>query len=209
MTPASCRSTKRYPASPARRNSATGFAGLIRESVWTHYLKLFLGHAAYAQTLVLAIFMGGMAIGAAAAARSAASIRHPLPTYVVIEAAIGVLAIASHPVFIGATDGFYDIAFVQHLGGFPFAAGKRGLATLLILPQSSLLVAASLVTGAASFTCEIGWIRMISIVLGSETHSFELMLSTFIPALALRGFGSGSALTGRRIRMCPSRISRS
>ena len=35
---------------------ASGFAGLIYESIWTHYLKLFLGHAAYAQTLVLAIF---------------------------------------------------------------------------------------------------------------------------------------------------------
>ena len=39
----------------------SGFAGLIYESIWSHYLKLFLGHAAYAQTLVLAIFMGGMA----------------------------------------------------------------------------------------------------------------------------------------------------
>ncbi len=29
----------------------SGLAGLIYESVWTHYLKLFLGHAAYAQTL--------------------------------------------------------------------------------------------------------------------------------------------------------------
>lgn len=48
---------------------ASGFAGLIYESIWTHYLKLFLGHAAYAQSLVLAIFMGGMAIGAAGAAR--------------------------------------------------------------------------------------------------------------------------------------------
>ena len=41
----------------------SGFAGLIYESIWSHYLKLFLGHAAYAQTLVLAIFMGGMALG--------------------------------------------------------------------------------------------------------------------------------------------------
>ena len=41
----------------------SGFSGLIYESIWSHYLKLFLGHAAYAQTLVLAIFMGGMAIG--------------------------------------------------------------------------------------------------------------------------------------------------
>ena len=34
----------------------SGFAGLIYESIWSHYLKLFLGHAGYAQTLVLAIF---------------------------------------------------------------------------------------------------------------------------------------------------------
>ena len=43
--------------------TASGFAGLIYESLWTHYLKLFLGHAAYAQSLVLIVFMGGMAGG--------------------------------------------------------------------------------------------------------------------------------------------------
>ena len=47
----------------------SGFTGLIYESVWSHYLKLFLGHAAYAQTLVLAIFMGGMALGSCLVAR--------------------------------------------------------------------------------------------------------------------------------------------
>lgn len=36
----------------------SGFSGIIYESVWSHYLKLFLGHAAYAQALVLIIFMG-------------------------------------------------------------------------------------------------------------------------------------------------------
>ncbi|HTB87715.1 MAG TPA: hypothetical protein VK743_07180, partial [Steroidobacteraceae bacterium] len=46
----------------------SGFTGLIYESIWSHYLKLFLGHAAYAQTLVLAIFMGGMALGSWAVA---------------------------------------------------------------------------------------------------------------------------------------------
>ncbi|MBI3776614.1 MAG: hypothetical protein HY273_13910 [Gammaproteobacteria bacterium] len=29
----------------------SGFSGLIYESIWTHYLKLFLGHAAYAPVL--------------------------------------------------------------------------------------------------------------------------------------------------------------
>ncbi len=70
--------------------AASGFAGLIYESIWTHYLKLFLGHAAYAQTLVLAIFMGGMAIGSWAAARQGARVRNLLAAYAVTEAAIGV-----------------------------------------------------------------------------------------------------------------------
>ena len=41
----------------------SGFSGLVYESIWSHYLRLFLGHAAYAQTLVLAILMGGMPLG--------------------------------------------------------------------------------------------------------------------------------------------------
>ena len=45
-------------------------------------------------------------------------------------------------------------------------------------------VLAAFLTGAASFMYELGWIRMLSLVLGSSTHSFELMLSAFI-------FGSG------------------
>ena len=42
----------------------SGFAGLIYQSIWSQYLGIFLGHAAYAQALVLAIFMGDMAAGA-------------------------------------------------------------------------------------------------------------------------------------------------
>jgi hypothetical protein len=42
-------------------------------------------------------------------------------------------------------------------------------------PRTLLLV--SLATGTASFIYEIGWIRMLSLVLGSSTHSFELMVS--------------------------------
>jgi hypothetical protein len=56
--------------------AASGFAGLIYESIWTHYLKLFLGHAAYAQTLVLAIFMGGMALGSWISSRRSARWRN-------------------------------------------------------------------------------------------------------------------------------------
>lgn len=264
---------------------ASGFAGLIYESIWTHYLKLFLGHAAYAQTLVLGIFMGGMAIGAALAARATSRISNPLRLYAGIEIAIGVFALLFHPVFTSVTGSFYDMALTQGTGGTAFALSKWMLAALLILPQSillgatfpvfaaavtrsssastgraiatlyfvnsmggaigvlasgfvmipnlglpgtisaaglinlligavvarmsvriaqpvplasqagpsrfgrvpMLLVAVSFLTGASSFIYEVGWIRMLSLVLGSATHSFELMLCAFIVGLALGG----------------------
>jgi predicted membrane-bound spermidine synthase len=118
---------------------ASGFAGLIYESIWTQYLKLFLGHAAYAQTIVLATFMGGMAIGAALTARHTLSIARPLRAYACVEAAIGVLALAFHPVFVGTTGGFLDFAFGAHLDPTVFELAKWSLAGVLILPQSILL----------------------------------------------------------------------
>jgi predicted membrane-bound spermidine synthase len=48
-----------------------------------------------------------------------------------------------------------------------------------------LLLFVSFATAVASFIYEISWIRMLSLVLGSATHSFELMLSAFILGLAL------------------------
>ena len=42
----------------------SGAAGLIYESIWTRYLGLFVGHSAYAQVIVLVIFLGGMSLGA-------------------------------------------------------------------------------------------------------------------------------------------------
>ncbi len=117
----------------------SGFAGLIYESVWTQYLKLFLGHAAYAQTLVLAMFMGGMAIGSILTARYTAHIARPLFAYALVEASVGLLALLFHPVYIAATEGFYSLAFAGHWDGNGFMLGKWSLAAILILPQSILL----------------------------------------------------------------------
>ena len=88
--------------------TVSGFAGLIYESIWSHYLKLFLGHAAYAQTLVLALFMGGMAAGAWLASRFSARLGNSLRGYALVEAVIGIAALAFHPVFVATTDAAYD-----------------------------------------------------------------------------------------------------
>jgi len=276
--------------------AASGFAGLIYESIWTHYLKLFLGHAAYAQTLVLAIFMGGMALGSWISSRRSTRWRNLLVAYAFTEGAIGLLGLVFHEVFTSATGLAYD-AVLPRLAGSPAAvsAFKWGLSTALILPQSVLLgmtfplmtagvlrafgdrpgrslamlyftnslgaaagvlasgfvlvsavglpgtvriagliniaVAAAvlplarrstqpplaaparegrrdhvllsflgvaLVTGASSFLYEVAWIRMLSLVLGSSTHAFELMLSAFILGLALGGLWIQRRIDGLR-----------
>src|SRR5882672_11292131 len=94
---------------------ASGFAGLIYESIWTHYLKLFLGHAAYAQSLVLAVFMGAMAAGAWLCARVSRRLRNPLRAYALVEALIGALSLVFHQAFVGLTDWAYG-ALLPALG---------------------------------------------------------------------------------------------
>ena len=269
--------------------TVSGFAGLIYESIWSHYLKLFLGHAAYAQTLVLALYMGGMAIGSWTCARYTERWRNLLRGYALAEGLIGVAALVFHGVFVAATEAAYAhwLPALHEATGSDLATAllKWSLAGVLILPQSVLLgmtfplMSAGLIrrypgapggtlamlyftnslgaaigvlasgfllldrfglpgtiqaaggvnlvlavvvwalaggqdkagsavaakaeaaagntattlmliagfTGAASFIYEIGWIRMLSLVLGASTHSFELMLSSFILGLAFGG----------------------
>ena len=53
----------------------SGAAGLIYESIWTRYLGLFVGHSAYAQVIVLVMFLGGMSLGALIIGRRTESLR--------------------------------------------------------------------------------------------------------------------------------------
>lgn len=117
----------------------SGFAGLIYQSVWSHYLGLFLGHAAYSQALVLAIFMGGMALGAAWVARAGDRWRNLIRLYAIIELVIGVLGLLFHVVFVGMLGLSYDV-LIPALG-VPWLVNsyKWVLAALLILPQTVLL----------------------------------------------------------------------
>ncbi len=119
--------------------TASGFAGLIYESIWTHYLKLILGHAAYAQSLVLAVFMGGMAAGAALAARLSPRLANPLAGYALVEAAVGLAALGFHDLFVAATDWAHAVLLPAASTPTVALAAKLALATALILPQSLLL----------------------------------------------------------------------
>ncbi|MDB4875711.1 MAG: Spermine synthase [Gemmatimonadetes bacterium] len=268
----------------------SGAAGLIYESIWTRYLGLFVGHSAYAQVIVLVIFLGGMSIGALVVGRRTERLRRPLYWYAAVELLTGLIGLVFHDVFVATTSFAYDSVFPSVGLGAAQTIAKWGIASLLILPQSillgmtfplmsagvvrrvpreagralamlyfanslgaaagvlvagfwlvalaglpgtllvaamiNILVAAIVVvtlraradaepeaatiaapaadvsglsrprlwrllllvsfgTALSSFVYEIGWIRMLALVLGSATHSFELMLSAFILGLSL------------------------
>jgi spermidine synthase len=292
----------------------SGAAGLIYESIWSRYLGLFVGHSAYAQIIVLAIFLGGMSLGALLVGKRSERIAQPLVGYAVVEGIVGLMGLVFDDVYRAVSAAAYDTIFPALPGeGVLMTVVKWGLASALILPQAillgatfplmsaavlriaparpgrvlallyfanslgaaggvliagfwllsvaglpgTLLVAAilnllvalvtygvarsghrdsaighrdsatgrdlsataesrvhppsfaghpaespvaraesrwnparlllwvSFGTAVASFIYEIAWIRMLSLVLGSATHSFELMLSAFILGLAL------------------------
>src|SRR3954452_15169838 len=272
----------------------SGAAGLIYESIWTRYLGLFVGHGAYAQIIVLVIFLGGMSLGAVLISRRSERLTQPLYGYVAVEFAAGCIGLFFHDIFQSVTNWAYAGIYPALAGSKALILAKWAIAGSLILPQSillgmtfplitagvlrlssrrpgrvlsmlyfsnslgaavgvlvagfylvnlaglpgtlltaailNLLVAAAtmgvivrargsesgarraqgeapasatlapspanlslerlllytaLGTAIASFLYEIAWIRMLALVVGSATHSFELMLSAFILGLAL------------------------
>ncbi|MCG8673072.1 MAG: fused MFS/spermidine synthase, partial [Pseudomonadales bacterium] len=118
---------------------ASGFSGLIYQSIWSHYLKLMLGHAAYAQTLVLAIFMGGMTLGAWLLSMRTEKLSNPLLFYAICELVVGLFAIFFHQIFLSVDGLVYETFYSEITSPFLLDIIKWSTAIALILPQSILL----------------------------------------------------------------------
>ena len=170
----------------------SGFCGLIYESIWAKYLKLFLGHAAYAQAVVLVVFIGGMAIGAWLCGRWASRIRNPLLAYAVAEFAIGVAALSFHRLFVSATDWAYVSLLPTLCAGEGLCISSWVFAASLILPQSILLgttfplMAAGVIRLAPERS---GRIIATLYFLNSFGAVFGVLAATFVlvPAMGLPG----------------------
>lgn len=130
----------------------SGFSGLIYQSIWTQYLGLFLGHSSYAQSLVLILFMGGMAIGAWLVSRWSSKVRRPLLVYAVIEVVIGLLGLFFDGIYQSLTGWAYD-QLLPMLPAGQLQHVRWLLAALMVLPQCILL-------GATFPLMSAGYIRL-------------------------------------------------
>jgi spermidine synthase len=286
---------RRLPLGLAAAFALSGIAGLVYELVWTRYLALLVGHAAYAQVLVLAVYLGGTAVGSLLVAARSRALARPLRAYGQVEGGLAAFGLAFHALYLAGQAVLYRVLAPSVTSGAGPGLASWAVAILLILPQAvllgttfplmaagvlrrapalpgrsiadvyllntlggaagillggfvliprvglpgtaiaaavlnaaaarlvwggdvaanvapvpsdpairpvdapagrillPLLLIATLVSALASFLYEIGWVRMLSLLLGSATHAFELMLSAFLLGLA------GGSLLVRRL----------
>jgi spermidine synthase len=131
----------RSPAAVARALpflvGLSGAAALVYESLWMRSFGLIFGGTTSAVAMVLAVFMGGLAIGSALVARRPA--RDPLVAYGRIELAIGACALLTLPLLRGLPWAYGALVAVSGLTGAAEHLGIALLAGLVLLPTTVLL----------------------------------------------------------------------
>jgi predicted membrane-bound spermidine synthase/tetratricopeptide (TPR) repeat protein len=273
----------------------SGATGLAYEVLWAKYLGFMLGHSSHAHAIVLATFLGGLAIGNAAIGRRADKAQNPLMLYAWLELGIGLFAGLSPLLLSVLHEAFISGAGRLHLGSAQIGVLRLAVAAIALLPptilmggtlpvlgrllterldrlkaaiswlyflnsagaavgclltgfaliptlglnrttsifaflnvaiglialgvskgspdpleppeshepfpevpayappQVRVILVAAFVSGFVSLAYEVGWIRLLTLVLGSSTYSFALMLGAFIAGIAL-----GSLIVNRR-----------
>src|SRR5688572_16374348 len=93
----------------------SGATGLAYEVLWSKYLTLFIGGTALSHTIVLATFMGGLAVGNALFGRLADGHgRNRLLVYAGLEVGIGLLCLLFPRMFAGLSSLY--VAVASHTG---------------------------------------------------------------------------------------------
>jgi len=117
----------------------SGATALIYELIWSKYLALLIGNTIQSQTIVLAVFMGGLAFGNRIFGRLADRVRNPLAMYGWIEIAVGLYALLFHFLY-RAADGIFSFlgsSILDHPAVLLLLKGVLG--TVLLLAPTILM----------------------------------------------------------------------
>ena len=123
----------------------SGLAALIYQTAWTRAFAFVFGTSELAIATVLAAYMGGLAAGAAVAARLAARIRRPVLAYGLLELGIA-LAALTVPVGISLAQGLYLLLFGA--SGQPPGEGGLGTALFYLVCSFAILLIPTGLMGA-------------------------------------------------------------
>ncbi|MBI3848829.1 MAG: fused MFS/spermidine synthase [Verrucomicrobia bacterium] len=158
----------------------SGATALVYEVVWSKFLSQMFGSTIYAQTVVLAAFMGGLALGNRLFGRWADRLAQPVATYGFLEIIIGVYAFC-FPTF----DRMADAAFVS-LG--THIAERAGLLLVLKGVLSAALLLGPTILMGGTLPLLAAWLQKSSTDPGRRSARFYSVNSL--------GAVAGSALAG-------------
>lgn len=118
----------------------SGFAGLAYELLWVRLLALSFGSTTLSFSTVLAVFFGGLALGAWLSGRRAHRLSRPVRVYAFLEIGTGLLALALYPLLVHAGALF---AYIDPGPGL-MGAGLRAAVAGPLLLGPTLLMGATL-----------------------------------------------------------------
>jgi spermidine synthase len=123
----------------------SGFAALLYQTAWTREFAFVFGTSDLAVVSVLAAYMGGLAAGAAAAARFAGRVERPVLVYGLLELGIAASALAV-PAAIRAATALHTFLFGGHPA--PPEAGQLTGALFYLLCSFAILLIPTALMGA-------------------------------------------------------------
>ena len=130
----------------------SGATGLVYQVLWGRMLVLVFGATTAATGTVLAVFMGGLALGGWLAGRRADTLRRPLLAYGLLEGGIGLCAL-SVPLLFDAAVPVYRLVWRATEGAGLMMVGLRfALACIALLPATLLMGATLPVLSRVSAT---------------------------------------------------------
>ncbi len=162
----------------------SGATALVYEVVWSKFLSQMFGSTIYAQTVVLATFMGGLALGNKFVGRWADKLQKPVHAYGYMEILIGVYAF-----FFPTLDTLADHIFVSVGSGIAqrtvLLLAFKGLLAVALLLGPTILMGGTLPLLAAwlqHFTADAGRrsarfysVNSLGAVAGSAVAGFWLV----------------------------------
>src|SRR5215210_1558669 len=117
----------------------SGATALIYEVIWSKYLSQMFGSTIQAQTVVLAVFMGGLALGNCIFGGRSDRFKRPVRVYGQLEMAIGLYAFFFHTIYSQADNVFISVG-TRVYGRPELLLGlKAVLATGLLLGPTILM----------------------------------------------------------------------
>ena len=152
----------------------SGFLALVYEICWMRQSSLILGSTTFAVSTVLAVFLGGLALGNYFFGRVSKYNRQPMRLYALLEIGVGLLVLVS-PYLLQFANSLYSSIYDDVVGNLLVLSLLRiGLISLCLLPATILmggtlpLLCRHFVRESDGILTSIGWLYAFN-TLGAAT----------------------------------------